>query len=812
MNARFLLLLLALTCSAQATSLTQAQELVRQGRSPEALKLLTAAPQSPEALFWKGRALLDVGRWGEAARALSQVPVEHPLHPYAARGLLYCAWQGENLNFIETVAPLTVSPNQEVADLALAALAEYQLKNTQNGDLSSLEELRKRAGQYPEYQPLLRLLELEALRRKGEFEQALSYGRKLEADKSLPLLMRQRVRLALSEVYYAREAELANQPLVSEDDTDDDGKGEETLLQFISANPDSPLLEEAFRRLALHQAFHTSEYAKDKLREWAADSANPRRATLALLALQQLCFTNTDPGDDSTCANTAASSFPKEEATRQLLQEQARHLLSQGRERDALLYLDMLRDKDDARSLFYEAEAHQAAPETAEKLFLLCADQAPAALRSSALANALICAMKAGHSEKAEALLRLELLPSTRRELLLAHAGLLLHLDPEKAREELREALELNPTESLRADALLDLAELEAKHNPEEAQRILAACPPEQRKAWSDAQELRYHALQVAVQREPGHEAESSLAPLRLAIQTSPRPAVKKTLTEHLAAALSDCGQHSEALQLLEELMEETSSGEEKARLMIRTGREAERLGSREALDEAVSLYSACERTDTPHARRATLLKAALLSRLNREEEARGLLLNMLKHKDTLPLQDLALAYSILSDSWSMEGSDEGKQQALDFCDQIFQLSGLPKAWYTRATLQRACLHARFGHHSEALEDYLNLLRQRPAAGDKPDKSEWFILYYSAAGAIYQHVQLKQYAEAAQLAETIANWPDTQKDQPDARPTGPRSQLFEDWAARIRKTHFLPASSQGTSLFPAQRNSHQTAR
>ncbi len=861
MNVRPLLLLLTLSCSAQAepqaqatpaaqsspqvqdSLLAQARELVRQGRAPEALKLLPAEPQEPEALFWRGRALLDVGRLGEAALAFSRVPAEHRLHPYAARGLLYCAWQGENLNFIETVAPLTACQEPEIAGLALAALAEYQLKNTRNGDLASLEELKELIENYPECRPLLRLLEMEALRRKGDFDGALAHARKLESDKTLSLLMRQRVRLALSEVYYAREAALANQPLTSEDDTDEEGKGEETLLQFISANPDSPLLEEAFRRLNIHGAFRSSEYAKDKLREWGADSAQPRRATLALLALQQLSLANNDPGDDATCANTAASSFPKEEATRLLLQEQARHLLTLRKNDEALFYLNMLQDRADARSLFYEATARQQDPAAARKLFLLCADKAPASLRRAALVNALICAVREGNPAEAERLLHLDVMPSTRRELLLAHAGMILHTNPSQAQAELQELLKQEPTESQKADALMDLEEISLLQAPTGTDQNLAESLPEPKENWSDRQELRYHALQVRAQEQtkgqqilsgqaqaereqavqaradtdaPGAE-EATLSALRHALLSTTRPSVRQTLTEHLVAALSAAGKHAEALQYLEELTEGMPSGEEKARLTIRAGREAEKLGSLESLNKAISLYSACAQMETALSARAQILKAALLSRLNRGEEARGLLQNTLKNQATLSAHDLALAYSTLSDSWFMEGSEQGKQLALDACQQIFDIPDLPQEWYTRATQQRASLYARFGHHTEALEDYLHILRQRPASGTNPTRAEWVILYYSAAGAIYQHTQLKQYAEAAQLAETIARWPHEreEQEQPKTCPEGPRAKLFADWAARIRQTHFLPASHpSGTSLFPreGQRNSHQTAR
>ena len=234
--------------------IAQAERLVRNEHYAEALDTIPAEDKSSEALYWKGQALLHLERLPEAALALSGVSKDSPLYPYAAKGTLYCAWKSPSLNFVEMVAPLTASPNEEIATLALAALAEHQLRHTRKGDTSTLDTLRKLSQSHPDLEPLVKLLDLEAMRRQGKYDQALQYGRQLEDDPAYPALMKQRVRLALSDVYYDKEASLKGTEL-QEGDEDDEGRGEETLLQFISSNPDSPLLEEAFRRLDERQAF-----------------------------------------------------------------------------------------------------------------------------------------------------------------------------------------------------------------------------------------------------------------------------------------------------------------------------------------------------------------------------------------------------------------------------------------------------------------------------------------------------------------------------------------------------------------------------
>lgn len=214
------------------------EESVREGDAAAALAALRATPQpgsaeqgSPQDAYWRGRALAMLGRPVEAAEFFQQVPREHRLHPYAARGLIYCAWTSPELPFEQLITPLTTSPDAEVASLALAALAEHQLRFTDEPDTFALTRLKEKARQDSSLEPVVRLLTLHLYRRRGDYDGGIEYGKQLEQDASLPLLMRQRVRLAMAELYYAKERAEASA---------DEGKGEETLLQFITANAESP--------------------------------------------------------------------------------------------------------------------------------------------------------------------------------------------------------------------------------------------------------------------------------------------------------------------------------------------------------------------------------------------------------------------------------------------------------------------------------------------------------------------------------------------------------------------------------------------
>ncbi len=780
--------------------MAQAERLVRHERYAEALSAIPQDDTSPEAQFWKGQALMHLARLPEAALAFNGVPQDSPLYPYAAKGTLYCAWQCPSLNFVEMVAPLTASPNADIAKLALAALAEYQLRHTRKGDTSTLETLRDMAANDEQLKPLVNLLNLEDMRRQGKYDEALTYGRDLEHSPDMPALMKQRVRLALADVYYAKEIAFKGQE-VQEGEVDDEGRGEETLLQFISANPNTPLLEEAFRRLDERQAFSHSKYAVSKLREWSRDTEHSRRATLALLALQRLRLLNEPDTRDATFANTANTNFPQEPATRIILQERIRDLLAKERKDEAKLYLDMLHREDDARTRFFRATCLADTDKyTAKDEFLRCADIAPADVRPIALANALICAYETGDEYTVQRILEPAMLPSAKRILLLTHAELILTKNPELARRELEEAKTLSPTPDQLADIDLALSQIELLSNPESSLQRLSLYPAEARKDWPDSRILRLFALRLQaneklaqLQNKPKDEAvASSLSIVRDALSTDLKPGIRLILTSTLADKLSADGQHEEALRMLEDLLPTLSSGEDKARIYMMAAREAEHLGNLQALKKSISLYEAAADMGTALTNRAKARMAAVLVWINEGNRAKDILNTILRSKTSLTPTELAHTYTVLADAYAMDSTEEGKPKALECCEIIWSLEGISEPWKTRARLQHATYCSRFRKHDRALADYLSILATCPASGADPDAEEWYLLYSAGAGAVSEHLQLKNYEGAALLAEQIAAWPHSPDEpRPASEAAGPQAERFAEWAESIRRTHYL---------------------
>lgn len=797
---RSLLILLATCFTLQAASLPlptgaeAARQALQDGKPDEALAALADEGESAEVHYWKGRALAELGRLAQAAAQFDKVPADSVFYPYAAKGLLYCAWQSPSLNFVELVAPLTASPDKEISTLALAALAEHQLRNTAKGDASTLEDLRKLAKKEASLQPVVQLLDMENLRRNGQWQQAIAACLKAEADKSLPLLMRQRVRLTLAEIYYDKAAAPPATPAQGEDEPEDDeGKGEETLLQFISSNPDSPLLEEAFRRLDLHHAFGRSEYATQKLKEWSEELAKPRRAALALLVRQHLgSKEDRFPKEAQDFANTASSLLAHEPASKLIISEYVRQLIAEGNTADARYYLSLAEpDAGDARALFYKACCLKPTDPKAAALFLESAARAASDLQAAALGNAMYCSVLNGDRETVDSLLTRELPPKARRAVLLMHAGLILRTNPPQARAEIESALLLHPDENQQAEVPLLLAQIDlAEHDPQTAFDRLQNLPEELKKRWTDGQALRYYGL-LLLAGEHLH-AKDATAPTpegltRECLDKEPRAAVRTILTLNLAERLSDKGKREEALSLLEALAARQPQGTDKARSLLLAGREAAALGSLHGLKKAIAYFRDCAAIPSPYSHRASIVQAAIQAWINQTDQALPLLQSLLKRPQELTPADHALALSVLADIYSMQGTQEGQREALAANERIRQIEGLPQGWKMRATLQHATLAARAGQHGQALADYLEIIGGRPASSPSPHPAEWYVLYYAGAGAIYQYMELQRYEEAATLAETLAAWPGEEGVAP-----GPRARQFAQWGASIRQTHFLP--------------------
>lgn len=791
--------LICLMGHAMATNVSQAEMCVRRGDYAQALVLLQQE-QHAEAAYWKGYALQALGRPAAAIPHFSKVPVNHALYPYAAKALLMSAWQAPDIDFASVATPLTTSPHAEIADLAIAALAEYWLNTPHSQDNTALELLKHRAQHNESLAQLLRLLEIRNDKRKGNITEGMSRCRKMMQDTSIPLLLRQRARLELSELYYACEESghrhATDSHHISHDDDEEDetelhvdGQGEETLLHFISTNPTSPLLHEAMRRLMSRKAFEKSEQARAKLDEWCKDLEHTGRAALALLVQQRLLNVEnaTDAPVDVSCANTAMAACPNEKETQLILMEQVRQLLLRGKNQEAELYLQMSKQHD-ARHRFYTAVLQGTSnPAVAAQAFLSCAEQAPHDLQSAAFVNALLCALAAQ-----EPLLEQDVWnhrdvdDKIQAELLAGRAAFLLESSPGQAEEDLQALEKLELSSQMTADVILDRALLQLHTGNNEALETIKKVIPDNISAES---QLRYYTLLEAVMRKfetyatPEEEEAAVISMVTQAVTNCKDTHVHSILTLHLVNLLSQQGNHTEAYNTLQSFMEQYPKGDYFLRAMYLAARESELMATEESLQRAIELYTLCSKAESPLAARALIHKASVLTRVGQFEEAQIILNSLLTKQEEITPIETALTNIVLANTYAMKGTRESFQKAVEISARMRDDTSLPRYWRFLVILHHGVICARADLPEAALRDFLELLDMQPAKGEEPGIAEWRSLYTAAAGGISQLLLLGRYAEAADLSDRIADW------NPAAEPF--RIQQYRNWARHIRQTYFL---------------------
>lgn len=776
-----------------AAPLSEAERCVRDGNPLAALEALQAKGDalSAEDCFWKGQALVRLKRYEEGASVLARVPDSHPLYSYAARAIIFCAWKSPRINFLEALGHIRIQHDDALAQLVIASMSEYQLKATQNGDLSAFLELKRMAGQNPDLIPIIKVLSIQEFRRNREYNEGIAYAKKLEHDTALSPQMRQRVRLELADLYYDKEkyAPAAEQDTAVDQE---EGIGEETLLQFITANPKSPLLEEAFRRLYRRSNGASSEYTREKLQIWINDTAHPHRAALAIL--YKLFQNNITDGEKEALVNSAAADLPGEPLTHTILDEYLRELFSKGRDEEARRYLNLLdsqvrSDNEAARALFFRAFSQRNDPARAMDLFCQSARLADGQLQPAAITNALICSMRCGNKEMAERLLAIPLFITSKRALHLAYAGLVQKNAPERARDELNGAENLRPTPEQAVDIRLDRAQLALRDDPAGAYASLRRIHAQERATWTDAQMLRYAALleKAADLQTPPEDGEPEKL-LYMLYKQAADVNTRRQLGMHLAARLSRHGKGREALNLLLGLERQLSPGIDKAAAALRAGYEASRLGTQEDLAKAVALYAECARMNTPLTPMALIEQASILVRINRTQEAFALLEQLEASPFVLSAEEKAHCLTVKADAFGYD-LEQHSREALEACEQVLDIPNLPLAWKLRARLQHACFSTRLNDNEKALADYLKVMEEMKAdaqaRGESPDG---YIYYYAGAGAVYELLCLHRANDAACLAESM-NADAEAASSPKAADT---AAAFANWARDIRKQHFLP--------------------
>lgn len=792
---------------------------------------LTAGAQDDAArtAYTRGHRLAEEGHYAQAAEELRKVPQGDELHPFAARALLYSAWHsGLAQLFVETAESLLDSPDGEVAKLAAASLAEYQLCVLEEADSPGMAALHKIAAKNATLQPTIAWLEAQQMLLRGQLDAAGAACRQIEANRDFPQEVRHRARLIMADVLYAREEQAktadatgqsSKKPQAKPADAataDDDapaanepenlqtleGKGEETLLTFIAANPDSPLQGEAFRRLKAHRAFETSEYARARLNDWVSDpDRHPQRATLSLLVLQHLLNRDDmlDAPLDTTCADTAATAYPQEPATGVILLEQIRSLYLRGRLEEARRLLPALPPTLPSARAHTYAELWRAmlaednADEAWQKLLEETASTGgslPRLVRYNAYIHTL------EHHPNAQPDTSVPSQEKARMQLVAVQRTLCspLFANLPRAVQELRSLLaspQVDAQTAFRARLLLCEADAvrgqgeEALHQTQALREMASTMPAELRLEYYRTLE---HAYQAAKPRKQATEA--IIAELRDALEKEEMPAeLADPLRLHLASLMTLSLQHrDEAMALLRRIIADHPRGDHEPQALMLLAECTAQGHSPSALREAINLHErAAAHADKATAQHARIRRASYLVRLGDLQEAADDMRRLLKEESPAPKED-ALARLVLANALST-GDDAARAEARSCVQELVdgKLSELPRDWQFMVLLAHGMRCSRMGEPQPALEAFQSIIAMNPALHTRnSEDEEWIFLYRAATGAISLMLGNGEYTEALELADRVGGW-----NVSHVAPKWPRS--FQKWAAEIRQEHIHAA-------------------
>ena len=775
----FLLSLLSLLpTQAVWASVDAAEKALRQGNPTEALKLIKDAVETNEVHYWRGRALLELKHYPAAISSLALVKEDSQLYPYAAKGIIYCALRCPDTETL--LSGLTASPDKRVSILAKAAIAEYRIAHHLPVDVNELKALSAEDKQMAYG---LTLLEAENLRNLGKYDEAIERCRHIE-NSAAPTLLKDYSRILLGDIYYDSEQR----------NNKDSGKGEETLLKFISSHPESILLEEAFRRLYEREAFISSKYARRKIEEWGDDAGALSRSLYAKAIAQHQELTELQSASDTqgrTLKNYSdLSSLPLAVS---INNNQANYLIQQDKNDDALVFLPQGgREQNNAYTLFLKARMLPVTDPQAITRYLACAEAADPELQAIALSNAVHCAYKQQNKELIEQLRTGDYPDTAKRAILITDAAHIIRSAPAEARERINAALQMQPTKAESIRAALLLAELEIEeNNAEAALTTLSQFPHAERKRWSSEQTMRYYGMYLYALQLIPDSGRNHKQFLEEALKLSLKKEVRTEVTFKLAEIYAEEGNLQAAMKLLENLAKNTDDANLKARALLLAGRASTQCLTLHSVKKGAELFERSAAIDSEYRFRAAILNTAVLFRINQVEEAKAKLTRVIRdiekarevtHGETKLAEEYAFALTVMADIEAQTGQKEGLLTAIETNKKI-SLNSLDRAWYIRIYLQRAIFCTRAGLHQEALTNYENCMRELPKELKRAKKEDVHILFLAGTGAIASLISMERWDEAATLASTIANHELTQLYPEDKRRKLTRP--FRDWATKL---------------------------
>ena len=799
-------------------ALTQrlAECLVRDGRAADALALLeseTTGTPDPDTLFWRAQALAGVGRFGEAVATfdahLADANAPHRLEAALTSANLQLSLDNASgamrtlAAFAETASPAAAAR----ADLQRAAILLDSGFPEDADDLLPDEEILP-----PSAIPDARHIRARLLLTTGDAEDAAGWFATLLDDPTgQSLTTHHAAAIGLADAIHAASGPDA---------------ASRSLLTFISDNPDTPLLDAAFRRVLqwLPENPTSSDPTLAKLAEWipqpslattgfifpgnTAATAWPISTTMEDIAAFAM-FTRAVGLHrvDSASARDEARQlmsrlrayFPAHFLARRSLLVEARWLMGDGDTAAAIHRLDVVADTSPTRTsrgeaLFLQAlaladddETEAAAARFDDALALLDEEFAEAARFNAALARI--------HTNDEPAEDDLELTTNLRGQLALERA--LANTDADASIAALERFLKDYPAHPRAAEARLAAAERALLTNPPDVSfaraqvdtllALDASAIPTDAEARIALIQLRI-ADQSTADARNGDDA-TEIARRIIAENPDTPAAVEATLT--LGRNLFQSGNFNEARITFERLAIDNAEKDDADPALtqaawVLAARAAALGATTQSREEALNLFDRAIAVpgDAPLHGIATLEKARLMIDLNRLAPAIEFLRDAraaMNPADPLHLPaGLLLGEAIYAMS---AGNPDALAEALTIYDELLEKSEDQPALFHRLQYLRGITLERLpdpetphrAREAEAIDAYYSVLQR--AGDDPPVEWEWF--ERCAFGALALLEKAERWQAAINLARKIASF------------NGPRAADAAERANQLQLRHMI---------------------
>lgn len=741
------------------------ETLVRMGKPTEALAVMKKLPHGVISPYWRGLTLMKLGRFSDSVPYFSEIGMNDAEYGIPALEALAVAARGMGDAALLNAAldDLMESGDGAIAVQAMLAKAELLLDNGQMKEAETLikkvlsdsekKKERKQAILFAE------LLKARLLAKQGEFSQAAELCKDIAVRQGTPALIRDLARLEQSFVYELREKERQNAGDLR-DDEESDGQAEEVLMHLIAGTPDSPLLPEAFRRLAARKAFETP-LNRVKLEEWSK-GREVTRTSLALFYLAKMYKERGEVGEALSCVHLSAAEFVKSEAAQQLIQEGVMWLLDEGRDEEAEELLKQV-NPPTRRSLYEKGVLawHNGKKEEALRAFEVALSMADESSYRSLAENVCMAALAVNEKSTVDEIIENAAKhPSVHAALLYEKARYMAAEHDEKAVEALRTIEDLYPDSPEAEFSRMEQARLLLSENPHVAASKLDAVSDEKTKNWTWQEKLRLLALKIETAERMQNIGEAWKNPedlVRFALKQDFPKEEKARLSLKLSAILFSEGKYEATMQEMERFRREYPASPYGAASLYLAAQAAERLQTTNGLERSLALYRACAEIPGDFRVSATVAQAMLAIRLGEYREADELLDTLMEHS-SLNDDEVAVVLSTRAASAEMTaGNTDGKlRKAVDFCNEALKKNISSVRRYA-LLLQRSRLYEKMGDTEAALADCNAVLSETPSERQGTNAGVW--CWYERAGlaAVSLLVKKGDCEQALALADDLAS-------------------------------------------------------